>query len=731
MFVCASIFLLGNSTVFATTWPNFLHSNPGNGGIHPTGNFDYIMTYEDLNTGIDTTTDILKLYKWNGTSWGSNIAPSHINFSGKTITKNKATYPVNWLGYGKYKFVFNIDNFEGNVWIYETIFFVDRPSYTIEKDENFIGILSNITKIFSPEEIVTVKTIWAPYTLSMERDGDLQNDWEQVLSWDGTKWWGYEKEPYYSNISAVPSVLTIKEKPYTANLSWILNNDTYRFKFWAKDSKELGWDYITYADFGIDLEYCPEYNDDGSCKTYGITISNWTDGKRWSDGTYAETCYYYKHPSTSWYSYLWDIWDGYYYIQPDTAKPAFKVYCDMTTNGWGWTEYVKIKWNYSYTDAISCWQGNNINNANLECFNPNRYNIPAAQLMNKEWNGTTYYYSLIDSNPSVTTQTSSGIRKCVGHDEYMTIMRRDTYPLVDGSDTQYTRLGRNFCKYSRDPGGAAYNSNFMSYDSAWSFWESAGAGRQGNAKNTKIYFREVDLGHTQGFKEIETYASGRRWSDQTYAKSCDGYNNPGLWYSYSWDVGDGMYYIDPDGNGWDPEFLVECDMTTDGWGWTLVSDWEKTPSKYEFPTGIVQWWDELLMKYQRVHNGSNWYALRVDKMKTKQCWAEYTTAAAYVNHIQTGSWGTCARRATNWDYNDIQTSKVVEWIYLNDACVNGTWNKTTARNFSRWLSGTRGIATFRVSNTVVLMWPTGGWSTRCAGSTSAGNYQTAVKTYTR
>ena len=37
-------------------------------------------------------------------------------------------------------------------------------------------------------------------------------------------------------------------------------------------------------------------------------------------------------------------------------------------------------------------------------------------------------------------------------------------------------------------------------------------------------------------------------------------------------TGDGSYYLDPDGSG---ASLWECDMTTDGGGWTLVADWNR------------------------------------------------------------------------------------------------------------------------------------------------------------
>lgn len=94
----------------------------------------------------------------------------------------------------------------------------------------------------------------------------------------------------------------------------------------------------------------------------------------------------------------------------------------------------------------------------------------------------------------------------------------------------------------------------------------------------------VYAGTTQGWiAKSNTYSTKHRiilsnngitrsWSNNTYAKNCSEYRYSGSYnYVYEGDIGNGIYKVDPDGNGGLSPFDVYCDMITDGGGWTLVT----------------------------------------------------------------------------------------------------------------------------------------------------------------
>lgn len=78
---------------------------------------------------------------------------------------------------------------------------------------------------------------------------------------------------------------------------------------------------------------------DGSTLNTGVrTIVANGSGRKWSDGSFARSCYGYRHPSFG-AAYSGLTGDGVYTIDPDGpgGGAAFDIYCDMTADGGGWT----------------------------------------------------------------------------------------------------------------------------------------------------------------------------------------------------------------------------------------------------------------------------------------------------------------------------------------------------------------------------------------------------------
>ncbi len=254
---------------------------------------------------------------------------------------------------------------------------------------------------------------------------------------------------------------------------------------------------------------------------------------------------------------VWSPWNGtkfndwVYWIKPD-SNPAFKTYCDMTSNGWWWT-MLTTQTAYDWINVYVA--GNNCYDLNTTCWWD----------LNKLWNSTIHYtkVKILHKNWKYVIFNLKNWWYFENMFSWLATYSVSIDPAYIFEDTIHNRAwytdnliyrwpndGNNslrFANNSIDP------VNWYSYAFKWAtncanIWYSIW---NPNCVSTWWYSMFVK-------KETITPL----WSTSSFpGKSCRAIVD--AWFS-SWD---GIYWVKPGAN---PAFQVYCDMTTDGWGWTLV-----------------------------------------------------------------------------------------------------------------------------------------------------------------
>jgi len=214
---------------------------------------------------------------------------------------------------------------------------------------------------------------------------------------------------------------------------------------------------------------------------------------------------------------------------------------------------------------------------------------------------------------------------------------------------------------------------------------------------------------------LDPSSDARRWSDGSFAKSCDEYRKPAGGYAYTGDVGTGAYTISPTGTA----FRAWCDMEFDGGGWTLVNavvldepgpepeSWSTTPGFPE-PGKTQAWLDVAYVKALALPEGTRVHIRTNGKLDTH--WITSKPDSEPVKNLRLGhslNWGdveddkfTDALVAASWDespmYDHMRWSCdwLNEWPMVYGACGNGQglmWtDKTPNHNaLSAWAWDTR------------------------------------------
>ena len=145
-----------------------------------------------------------------------------------------------------------------------------------------------------------------------------------------------------------------------------------------------------------------------------IIVSNGSS-RIFSDGTMAESCLQYLSPASKYYKYTGATGSGVYTIKP-SGSSSVSVYCDMTTDGGGWTLAAKNTTAYrpAFTSSPtvvlnpsllldSTTQGS----ARLTNAQMNRVFQIGNHIMRYTFNGANMSYLLRRTNPSTYDMASA------------------------------------------------------------------------------------------------------------------------------------------------------------------------------------------------------------------------------------------------------------------------------------------------------------------------------------
>jgi len=243
------------SNVTDTVAPTITATNFVNEALLPGWNHNIIIDYSDADSWINTATASLELYKWD---WVSAYGPdiSWASITTNTVTTTSASYATNNLGFGKYRYNFTILDNAGNS-VSETVdFYIDTPEFTISTWSIDIGTVNHIDNSFSDTVTVTVRTVWAWFSVYMNTTSPLINWVEQIDAWDGNKGFGYDPDPFTTNISAIWTNQAIGTQAWSINTNWDMNVYTFDIKIWALiEEFQTSWDYEWDIDFWVILDY--------------------------------------------------------------------------------------------------------------------------------------------------------------------------------------------------------------------------------------------------------------------------------------------------------------------------------------------------------------------------------------------------------------------------------------------------------------------------------------------
>lgn len=237
--------------------PNISIDSHSNETLYPNTDFDLELSYSDNQSWVDVSTLSIELQKWNGSSYSSDISNTFIDFTWAVINNDSALFNVNKLWYWKYKILYWIDDNDWNTQDNELIFYIDEPSFSINKSELNLWNISPWVNYFGNDAfIITVETVGAWFDLYLNKESWFLYDNIQITDWNWSQGFWYDVSPYSNDISLIQQNQIIGSENTSINGDGNKNLYVYYVKFGTHISDlQAAWIYTGFISFGTAFHY--------------------------------------------------------------------------------------------------------------------------------------------------------------------------------------------------------------------------------------------------------------------------------------------------------------------------------------------------------------------------------------------------------------------------------------------------------------------------------------------
>jgi len=362
------------------------------------------------------------------------------------------------------------------------------------------------------------------------------------------------------------------------------------------------------------------------------------DPGMWEDGTIGTSCEDYVQPSGM---YARATRSGVYAIDPDGAggNDPINVYCEMRADGGGWRLLGVISgadadnWN----TEIGYWGDSNtlgsIDDVDSDLKTQAWLDLDVSKaeiLFERQYDGNIEAQTVL-ANECLDDQTnfvdlfaSVDVSRACDLPHIRTLrgsavgVSSSTYAEGSGIYALGGSSTNGFCWFGGDTVNNIFDGHLLwnQYPGATDCLRSGHLSGVGVYANSSSQYSNADITGTNwlngtnfGLTVIRLYARDGMgiagaltdadpgtWEDGSLAASCDEYRHPTApRHAYAGSTGDGIYAIDPDGDGPASAYNVYCDMTTDGGGWTLLGIVSGADMTDSWNTELGYWSDDNLL----------------------------------------------------------------------------------------------------------------------------------------